>query len=75
MVSKLSKIKRMMGWKKKSSKPFIVMIGDVGTGKSTIVEKIAEQSGRSGDASFSLTTESEIFWSFDGSMMIADTPG
>eukprot|EP00116_Pleurobrachia_bachei_P004257 sb/3464519/ len=75
MVSKLSKVKRMLGWKQRVKKPFIVMIGDVGTGKSTIVEKIAEQSGRSGDASFSLTTQSEIFWSYDGSMMIADTPG
>ena len=55
--------------------PYVVLLGDVGTGKSTVVEKLTGESGRSSDASLSFTRSSEVFCVADGSMIIADTPG
>ena len=53
------------------------MIGDVGSGKSTIVEKLTNEVNRSSDCDTSLgsfTRDSAVFWTFDGSMVISD-PG
>ena len=57
------------------SKPYIVLMGAVGSGKSTIVEKLTGVKGRSGADKFSVTTSSEVFQNFDGSLDICDTPG
>ena len=58
-----------------SEYPYVVLIGHVGTGKSTIVEKLTYEKHRSGDSYQSVTRSSEPFWTFDGSMVICDTPG
>ena len=93
--------------------PYVVMVGDPGTGKSTVVEKltgqepteprntapwladnqsrdlnnefwfvvyvcrllITGQTGRSSNDSRSVTRTAEPFWTYDGSMVISDTPG
>ena len=55
--------------------PYIVLLGDVGTGKSTILEKLTGEKGRSSDATESFTRTSEVFWVPDGSLIVADTPG
>ena len=56
-------------------KPYIVLLGDVGSGKSTIVEKLTGKKGRSSAGSHSETLTEEVFESYDGSFLIADTPG
>ena len=58
-----------------SCKPYIVLLGDVGSGKSTIVEKLTGEKGRSSAASQSETLISAVFETHDGSLIIADTPG
>ena len=58
-----------------SSKPYVVLLGDVGSGKSTIVEKLTGQKGRSSAASQSETLTADVFETYDGSLIIADTPG
>ena len=55
--------------------PYIVLLGDVGTGKSTIVEKLTKREGRSSNSNESFTKDSEVFWVRDGSLIVADTPG
>lgn len=55
--------------------PYIVLLGDVGTGKSTIVEKLTGEKGRSSDANESFTKTSTVFWVPDGSLIVSDTPG
>ena len=55
--------------------PYVVLLGDVGTGKSTIIEKLTGEKGRSSDANESFTLTAEAFWVPDGSLIIADTPG
>ena len=54
---------------------YAVLLGDVGSGKSTLVEKVAGESGRSSDSCMSYTKSSEVFWVPDGSLVVADTPG
>lgn len=58
-----------------SSVPYVVLLGDVGVGKSTVVEKLTGEKGRSSDASRSFTKETEYFWTTDRSMVLSDTPG
>ena len=50
-------------------------MGDTGTGKSTIVEKLTGQKEKSSNASESFTRSSEAFIVPDGSLIVADTPG
>ena len=55
--------------------PYIVLLGDVGTGKSTLVEKLTGKKGRSSDANESFTKTSRAFWARGGSLIVSDTPG
>ena len=55
--------------------PYVVLIGDVGTGKSTIVEKVTNETNLASNGDTSVTKSSTVFWSIDGSLLIADTPG
>ena len=57
------------------SPPYVVLLGDVGTGKSTLLEKLTGEKGRSSDANESFTKNSEVFWVPDGSLIVSDTPG
>merc|ERR1711990_544476 len=54
---------------------YVVFAGDVGTGKSTLVEKITGVKGRSSNARESFTTESKLFNTTNGQMIVNDTPG
>ena len=55
--------------------PYVVLLGDVGTGKSTIVEKVSNVTNLASGGDTSVTKSSTVFWSIDGSLLIADTPG
>ena len=55
--------------------PYVVLLGDVGTGKSTLVEKLTKGKGMSSNANESFTKTSKVFWVPDGSLIVADTPG
>ena len=55
--------------------PYVVFLGDAGTGKSTIVEKLTDEKERSSNSSESFTRSSEAFIVPDGSLIVADTPG
>ena len=57
------------------SPPYVVLLGDVGTGKSTLLEKLTEEKRKSSQANESFTRTSEVFWSPDGRLIVADTPG
>ena len=47
----------------------------MGAGKSTIVEKLTGETGRSSDDGSSFTKTMDYLWTADKSLMIADTPG
>ena len=49
-------------------------MGDVGSDKSTVVEKLTGEKGRSSESSISYTRTSEAFCVPDGSLVISDTP-
>ena len=55
--------------------PYVVFLGDAGTGKSTIVEKLTGETERSSNDSESFTRSSEAFIVPDGRLIVADTPG
>ena len=55
--------------------PYVVLVGNCGAGKSTLVEKLTGITGRSASGSSSYTKTSEYFWVPDKSLQIADTPG
>ena len=55
--------------------PYVVLLGDVGTGKSTVAEKLTKREGRSSNASEGHTKASQVFWVPDGTLIVADTPG
>ncbi|XP_028410265.1 uncharacterized protein LOC114532871 [Dendronephthya gigantea] len=57
------------------SAEYVVLLGDVGSGKSTLVEKLTGEKGRSSDCSTSCTKTSEAVCVPDGSLIISDTPG
>ena len=56
-------------------KPYVILIGNVGAGKSTLVEKVTGMTGISSAASTSVTKASDVIESVDGSLIICDTPG
>ncbi|XP_066933366.1 uncharacterized protein [Clytia hemisphaerica] len=58
-----------------SKSPYVVFVGNVGVGKSTVTEKLTGEVGRSSASSSSSTTTAEYFWVADKSLLIADTPG
>ena len=55
--------------------PYVVFLGDTGTGKSTIVEKLTGEKERSSNDSESFTSSSEAFVAQGGKLIVADTPG
>ena len=55
--------------------PYVLLVGNCGVGKSTIVEKLTGIEDRSASAALSFTKNSEFFWVPDKSLIIADTPG
>ena len=55
--------------------PYVVLIGNVGAGKSTLVEKVTGKTGMSSAASTSVTKISDPNLSVDSSLIICDTPG
>ena len=59
----------------RKSAEYVVLLGDVGSGKSTVVEKLTGEKGRSSESSISYTRTSEAFRVPDGSLIISDTPG
>ena len=54
---------------------YVVLVGDAGTGKSTLFEKLTGVKGRSSKASESATRSSEAFPVPNGSLIVSDTPG
>ena len=54
---------------------YVILVGDVGTGKSTLVEKLTGVKGRSSNAKDSFTISSEAFRVPNGSLIVSDTPG
>ena len=54
---------------------YVILMGDVGTGKSTVVEKLTGVKGRSSNATESFTRSSEAVPVPDGSLIVSDTPG
>ena len=56
-------------------KRYVVLIGNAGTGKSALVEKVTGMNGISSGASIRVTKSSNVYEAADGSLMICDTPG
>ncbi|KAL5263476.1 hypothetical protein ACHWQZ_G008749 [Mnemiopsis leidyi] len=54
---------------------YVVFIGDVGVGKSTVVGKLTGKQMESGDNKMSITRTSTAHWSYDGTVILSDTPG
>ena len=58
---------------------YVILMGDAGAGKSTLVEKVTGKKGRSSASSTSATKASALFRSVEadgkGSFIICDTPG
>jgi len=57
------------------TEPYIVLIGDVGTGKSTLVEMLSGETGHSSNSKESFTKQTKMFYTKDGRLLVADTPG
>ena len=58
-----------------STVPYVVLVGDVGSGKSTIMEKVCGRQGLSSSSNESFTKKSDLSASNDGLLVVADTPG
>ena len=58
-----------------SSKPYIILVGDVGSGKSLLFEKITGTRNRSSKTSTIFTRSAEAVEALDRSLIICDTPG
>ena len=54
---------------------YVVMIGDVGVGKSTVVDKLTDTKVQKSDCALSVTRYSKPYWTYDSSMVVCDTPG
>ncbi|KAL5261985.1 hypothetical protein ACHWQZ_G007628 [Mnemiopsis leidyi] len=59
-----------------SDYPYVVLVGDVGSGKSDIAKILAHPGHHdlNFDESKRTANSSNIFWTYDGSMVICDTP-
>ena len=55
--------------------PYVVLLGAVGSGKSTIVEKVTGEDRIALNAGASVTRRSNPVWSVGGEFIISDTPG
>ena len=55
--------------------PYVVLIGDVGSGKSKIVEKVTGEVNLSSDSSRSCTKAAIVYRTRSRRMKIFDTPG
>ena len=60
---------------KSSEQIYTVLVGDAGSGKSTLIEKISGFSGQSSASCKSFTKVAQPFESLDGTIVICDTPG
>ena len=54
---------------------YVILMGNVGAGKSTLVEKVTGETGISSAASTSATKSCDIIQSADDSLILCDTPG
>ena len=52
---------------------YVILIGNVGAVKSTLVEKVSGDTGMSSAASTSVTKDADVILSFDDSFVICDT--
>ena len=57
------------------SAPYVVMIGDVGIGKSTIVEKLTGEQRLASSGGKSFTKDAIVYLSKNDRVWICDTPG
>ena len=57
------------------SAPYVVLLGAVGSGKSTIAGKVTGDTSRALDASVSATRRSDPLWALEGQFILCDTPG
>ena len=59
-----------------SDYPYVILVGDVGSGKSDIAKILAHPGYHdlNFDESKRTANSSNIFWTYDGSMVICDTP-
>jgi len=55
--------------------PYVVLLGSVGSGKSSIVERVTGTKARASNLRMSATKESKPLWSLKGEFIISDTPG
>ena len=55
--------------------PYVVLIGDVGIGKSTLVEKLTGFHRLSSPGAESFTKDSMVYSTISGRLLICDTPG
>ena len=58
-----------------SGSHYVVLVGDVGSGKSTILEKLTGARNKSSNSFESFTRASEGLYTPDRSLIVADTPG
>lgn len=54
---------------------YVVLVGDVGTGKSTIIEKLTGSKGMSSSSKLSYTRVAQTYIVQEGTLTISDTPG
>eukprot|EP00091_Calanus_sinicus_P011456 TRINITY_DN25968_c0_g1_i1.p1 TRINITY_DN25968_c0_g1~~TRINITY_DN25968_c0_g1_i1.p1 ORF type:complete len:154 (+),score=19.97 TRINITY_DN25968_c0_g1_i1:138-599(+) len=54
---------------------YVVLLGAVGSGKSTIVRKVTGKTQKAERSGRSATKASEAFWTQQGEFVISDTPG
>lgn len=59
----------------KTAMKTVVLLGDVGSGKSSLTEKVTGHTGLSSKAAKSYTRETRCFPSPDGTLLVLDTPG
>lgn len=55
--------------------PYVVLVGNVGVGKSTLVEKAFKKAGLASDSADAVTQISTVYTAEDNSIAVADCPG